>query len=90
MRKHEFSQSNSNHTLFLKQNKGKTMALIIYIDDMIVTSNDKEEILELQKYLTDEFKMKDFGRLKYFLGIEVYRSTKHIPIIKEVCIGLIN
>jgi hypothetical protein len=28
------------------------MALIIYIDYMIVTSNDKEGILELQKYLT--------------------------------------
>lgn len=41
------------------------MALIIYIDYMIVTSNDKEGILELQKYLTDEFKMKDFGGLKY-------------------------
>ena len=62
MRKHEFSP---NHTLFLKQNRGKTMALIIYIDYMIVTSNDKEGILELQKYLTYEFKMKDFGGLKY-------------------------
>jgi hypothetical protein len=46
------------------------MALIIHIDDMIVTGND-EEILELQNYLASEFKMKDLGGLKYFLGIEV-------------------
>jgi hypothetical protein len=71
MRKHEFSP---NHTLFLKQNRGKTMALIIYIDYMIVTSNDKEGILELQKYLTDEFKMKDFGGLKYIDQQSIFLS----------------
>nr|GEW21637.1 putative ribonuclease H-like domain-containing protein [Tanacetum cinerariifolium] len=45
--------------------------LIIYVDDMIVTGDDKEEITKLKKYLFTEFKMKDLGRLKYFLRIEV-------------------
>jgi len=53
---------------------GKTVALIIYIDDMIVTGNDEDEISELQKYIASEFEMKDRGGLKYFLGIEVYKS----------------
>jgi hypothetical protein len=74
MRKHRFSQSNSDHTLFLKRNGEKTVALIIYIDDMIVTGNDEDEISELQKYIASEFEMKDRGGLKYFLGIEVYKS----------------
>jgi hypothetical protein len=74
MRKHEFSQNNSDHTLFLKRNGGKTAALIIYVDDMIVIKNDEEGISELQRYLASEFEMKDLDGLKYFLGIEVYRS----------------
>jgi len=41
---------------------------------MIVTGNDEEGILELQRYLASEFEMKDRGELKYFLGIKVYRS----------------
>jgi hypothetical protein len=74
MQKHGFSQSNSNYTLFLKINGAKTVALIIYVDDIIVTGNDEEGISELQRYLASEFEIKDLGGLKYFLGIEVYRS----------------
>jgi hypothetical protein len=63
MRKHGFSQNNSDHTLFLKRNGGKTAALIIYVDDMIVIKNDEEGISELQRYLASEFEMKDLDGL---------------------------
>ena len=56
--------------------KGKIIALIIYVDDMIVTRNDQDEISSLQQYLASEFEMKQLGNLKYVLGIEVARS-KH-------------
>ena len=69
-----FRKSNSDHTLFLKYQNGKITTLIIYVDDMIITENDDEEIIDLQKYLENEFKMKNFGGLKYFLGIEIARS----------------
>ena len=41
---------------------------------MIITENDDEEIIDLQKYLANEFEMKNLRGLKYFLGIEVARS----------------
>ncbi|KAL6279521.1 hypothetical protein ACE6H2_016402 [Prunus campanulata] len=76
MRKSGYVQSNSDHTLFLKRRRGELTALIIYVDDMIVTGDDRVEIQSLQKYLAFEFEMKSLGDLKYFLGIEVARS-KH-------------
>ena len=78
MRRHGFKQSNSDHTLFLKHRIGMVTALIIYDDDMIITGNDKEEISNLQKHLATEFDMKNLGGLKYFLGIEVARSSQGI------------
>ena len=78
MKKHGFKQSNSDHTLFLKHRDGKIIALIIYVDDMIIIGNDKEEIACLKKYLVSEFEMKNLRGLKYFLGIEVARSNQGI------------
>ena len=45
---------------------------------MIVTGNDSDEMKALKEYLSKEFEMKDLGSLKYFLGIEVSRSSKGI------------
>ncbi|KAK3020172.1 hypothetical protein RJ639_046980 [Escallonia herrerae] len=78
MRAFGYHQSNSDHTLFLKKKQGKITALIVYVDDMVVTGNDPEEREALQGHLSREFKMKDLGPLKYFLGIEVSRSKKWI------------
>jgi len=37
---------------------GKLTALIIYVDDMVVTGDDAEEIQCLQQHLASEFEMK--------------------------------
>ena len=76
MKSYGFKQTQADHTLFLKHDRGKLTALIVYVDDMVVTGNDVEEIQRLQYYLAKEFEMKDLVILKYFLGIEVARS-KH-------------
>ena len=80
MTKFGYKQSNSVHTKFLKRNNELITCLIIYVDDMIITGNDKEEIHMLKKQLFLEFEMKDLGRLTYFLGIEALRSQKGIFI----------
>ncbi|KAI3739249.1 hypothetical protein L2E82_29648 [Cichorium intybus] len=83
MRKYGYKQSNSDHTLFLKRRNGLITCLIIYVDDMIITGNDKGEMEQLRQNLFAEFEMKDLGRLKYFLGIEVLRSKQGIFICQK-------
>ncbi|RVW60050.1 Retrovirus-related Pol polyprotein from transposon RE1 [Vitis vinifera] len=78
MRAFGYRQSNSDHTLFLKKQHSKITTLIVYVDDMVVIGNDHEERKALQNYLSREFEMKDLGPLKYFLGIEVSRSSEGI------------
>ncbi|PRQ60568.1 putative RNA-directed DNA polymerase [Rosa chinensis] len=80
MKQFGYKQSNSDHTLFLKHRKDKLTALIIYVDDMIVTGNDPEEVKKLEAHLSSVFEMKDLGGLKYFLGIEVARSKEGISL----------
>ena len=80
MKKYGYRQSNSDHTLFIKQEGEKITCLIIYVDDMIITRDNVEEIRQLKEHLATEFEMKNLGDLKYFLGIEVLRSGKGIFI----------
>ena len=44
MRKIGYKQSDADHTLFVKNIGGKITALIVYVDDMVVTGNDPDEM----------------------------------------------
>nr|GFC45797.1 putative reverse transcriptase, RNA-dependent DNA polymerase [Tanacetum cinerariifolium]GFC45900.1 putative reverse transcriptase, RNA-dependent DNA polymerase [Tanacetum cinerariifolium] len=90
IKRYGFKQSNSDHTLFLKNRKNRVTCLIIYVDDMVITGNDEEEIKRLNEGLFVEFKMKDLGNLKYFLGIEVLRSRKGIFICQKKGIQMLT
>lgn len=57
--------------------QGKVTALIVYVDDIILTGNNTKEIQKLRKYLAHEFEIKDLS-LKCFLGIKVARSRHGI------------
>jgi Reverse transcriptase (RNA-dependent DNA polymerase) len=60
--------------MFVKRRQGKIVVLIIYVNDMIITGDDKKEIESLEKNLCKEFKMKNFGEggLKYFRGDRIF------------------
>ena len=78
MLKRGYRQSNADHTLFHKHSNNKVAILIVYVDDIVMTGNDTEEIVGLKHHLAQEFEVKDLGHLRYFLGIEVLRSKKGI------------
>ena len=72
-----YTQCQTDHTLFVKFSSDKRRAiLIVYVDDIILTGDYKEELESLKHYLSKEFEIKDLGNLKYFLGMEIARS-KH-------------
>jgi hypothetical protein len=78
-----FVQSKTDYSLFTCR-KGKSFtALLIYVDDILITGNDVNAIAALKQFLHSHFRIKDLGDLKYFLGIEVSRSKKGISISQQ-------
>ena len=54
-----YRQSQADHTLFYKHSTtGKIAILIVYVDDIILTSNDAGELKALKKFLAREFEIK--------------------------------
>ena len=67
-------------TLFLCCTDKGTILLLLYVDDMIITSNDLSGNQELNDFLSQQFEMKDLGHLSYFLGLEITYSTEGLYI----------
>ena len=75
-----FKQSQVNHSLFVHSSGSHFIALLIYVNDMIIIGNDSACVANLKKVLDQKFGIKDLGSLKYFLGLEIARGAKGISI----------
>jgi hypothetical protein len=59
------------------------MALLVYINDIILASNDSNAIYDFTQLLNTKFRLKDLGPMKYFLGLEIARISKRISICQR-------
>nr|KYP52665.1 Retrovirus-related Pol polyprotein from transposon TNT 1-94 [Cajanus cajan] len=72
---HGYHHSQADHSLFLKFSGPNITALLIYVDDIVLSGNDLSEITHVTFLLDQAFKVKNLGDLKYFLGLEVACSA---------------
>lgn len=75
-----YKQAHSDHTLFFKRQHTGLTILIVYVDDIVLTGDDKTEIQSVKNKLAAEFELKDLGNLRYFLGMEVARNRTGISV----------
>jgi len=65
-----YTQFMNDYSLFINSSEGSFTALLVYVDDIILAGNDKEEIDRVKEALNKTFKIKDLGDLRYFLGLK--------------------
>ncbi|KAB2628158.1 hypothetical protein D8674_032953 [Pyrus ussuriensis x Pyrus communis] len=80
LRKVGYQQSKADYSLFVRNHDGKFTALLVYVDDIILAGNNIQAIEDTKSFLFKQFKLKDLGQLRYFLGIEIARSSKGITL----------
>lgn len=74
LRQFGFKQSKEDYSLFSYTKNGKILHILVYVDDFLIAGNDLGIIDCFKAHLNDCFHMKDLGKLKYFLDIEVCRG----------------
>ncbi|KAL6340850.1 hypothetical protein AAG906_031960 [Vitis piasezkii] len=60
--------------IYLKFSGSKFIILMLYVDDILVTSSDMELLHETKRFLSSKFDMKDLGNASFMLGIQIYRD----------------
>jgi len=78
-----FIQSKADYNIFTRTLGGSFIALLVYVDDIIVASDNSAEVLKFIQLLNDRFKLKDLGQLKYFLSLEIARSELGISVCQR-------
>ena len=73
-----FTLSQYDSSLFFHMSASSIILLLVYVDDIIITSTDCGLITKLQRLLHVTFHMKDLGQLTYFLGLEVHHRASDI------------
>ena len=59
------------------------MALLVYVDDIVLACSSLDHIKQVKDYLHEAFTIKDLGQLKYFLGLEVSRTSHGINLCQK-------
>ncbi|GJU46289.1 ribonuclease H-like domain-containing protein [Tanacetum coccineum] len=67
------------------------VSLLVYVDDIVIIGNNDKEIDEFKKFLSSKFLIKDLGKLKYFLGIEILENDKGLCMTqRKYCLELLH
>ena len=78
--KHGYSQSKADYSLFTKQDTLGFIAILVYVDDILIASSCDVLEKQLKQLLASSFKLKDLGSLKYFIELEIARSNSGISV----------
>lgn len=69
-----FSRCLADRCMYVYSKGSTVFYLLLYVDDIILAGQTKEIVDRLKSRLMSEFKMRDLGDLKYFLGIKISRK----------------
>ncbi|GJS06409.1 retrovirus-related pol polyprotein from transposon TNT 1-94 [Tanacetum coccineum] len=78
-----YKQFKADYSLFVKSDSSSFTAVLVYVDDLLITGTSSSLIHELKKQLSSTFHMKDLGELSYFLGLEVCKNYQGIFISQK-------
>ena len=69
-----FQENTVDRCIYMKVSGSKFIFLVLYVDDILLATNDLGLLHQTKKYLSQNFEMKDMGEATYVIGIEIFRD----------------
>ncbi len=76
----KFKRLETDHGVYVKHISNTITILAVYVDDLVIASNNKLAVQNLKQALQSKFKVNDLGKLKFIVGIEVICDRKNKKI----------
>jgi len=71
---------NADPCVFSSGQKGKTLFVLVYVDDILIFYQNKKDLNNICEGLLQDFNIKNLGEARYCLGIEITRRNNKITI----------
>ncbi|KAL4026083.1 hypothetical protein IC575_014507 [Cucumis melo] len=78
-----FFKSLSESTLYVKHNGTGILIISLYVDELLVTGNNANDIQNFKWEMIKMFEMTDLGLMSYFLGIEIKQGQGEVFICQK-------
>ncbi|XP_050915650.1 uncharacterized mitochondrial protein AtMg00810-like [Lathyrus oleraceus] len=79
-------QCKSEYCVYVQVITQDKTIICLYVDDLLVTGNNLENLLKFKELMKKEFKMSDLGKLSYFLGLEFQMSKQGMMLHQRKCV----
>src|SRR5436305_13568823 len=68
-----FSKNTYEPCVYTKTSTDAVQFIIVYVDDILLIGNNKEEMTSSKEWLSSQLSMKDLGEANFVLGIMIFR-----------------
>lgn len=75
-----FTRSLLEHAVYHRDNDHSFLLVDVYVDNLIITGINPQDIIEFKIQMKSKFKMSDLGILSYYLVIEVHQENGEITL----------
>lgn len=75
-----FTKCPHKHAVYTKREGNEILISGVYVDDLLITGTNVENIKKFKKQMSMEFDMSDLGKLTYYLGLEVEQKSGSIEV----------
>ena len=69
-----FVENVMDQCIYVKVSGSKVCFLVLYVNDILLATNDKSLLHEVKQFLSKNFDMKDIGEASYVIGIKIHRD----------------
>jgi hypothetical protein len=84
---HDFVRCKSDCNVYMLRTTNSLMILVLYVDDLLITSSSTSTIVVVKYILHDMLSMTNMGPLHFFLGLKISQDASGIKLSQDKYVG---